>query len=314
VLAAGRGQRRSPHAPLRPATLRADRGADKTLQTQRHLERLTVTAVDADLPDGGRMLGAVIAGIVLGAVIAGIVGVAIVRRRALRARRQEGEVIRLVDVSVTEAEAVLTEPGVDAHVLGEIVPERPVLDITLCNDGDRIAFVRRMYLELKGPIPAPATDPPDVHPSPGAAIAGPLPAGERQPPSDSYAINFPLQEGYYARMVNQVLAADEVDRFVVSLVAQEETEQGKDFLLPGDPVAGLRHDQRQKAGHVRTHHSPGVPPSRESPDVIKQRLSQIADLMSRSWCGDASGALPHPNGTAGLLCPRQAAAAVARTS
>jgi hypothetical protein len=175
-------------------------------------------------------LGAVITGILLGAVIGAIVGVAIARRGALGARGKEGEVLRLVDVSVTEAEAVLAEPGVDAQYMGAIVPERPVLDITLRNDGHRTEAVVRLELELEGPFRVPALDdlPPAVRPIPGAAITGPLPGQEpRQPPSFSYAVNFPLREGRYAHMVRQALAPGEVDRFVVSLVAQEQAEQGK---------------------------------------------------------------------------------------
>jgi hypothetical protein len=63
-------------------------------------------------------------------------------------KKQDG-VIDLVDISVTEPEAVLAEPGVDTHVLSEIVPDRPVFDIAVHNNGDRTAFARRMHLQLK---------------------------------------------------------------------------------------------------------------------------------------------------------------------
>jgi hypothetical protein len=140
------------------------------------------------------MLGTVIAGIAV------IVAVAIAAWATLRARRQMGGVISLVDISVTEAEAVLAELGVDAHVVGDIVPERPVLDIAVRNDGDRTGFVRRIRLELEGLLSVPAIDPPLVLSFPGEAITGPLPVRElRLGPSGSYAFNFPLREGCYAR-------------------------------------------------------------------------------------------------------------------
>jgi hypothetical protein len=145
-----------------------------------------VTNADADLRDGDDMLGEVIGG------IAALAAAAIAAWATLRARRQKDGVIGLVDVSVTEAEAVLAEPGADAHVLSAIVPKRPVLDIAVRNDGDRTEFVRRMHLELKGLLSIPAIDPPVVLPFP-RAITGPLPAKERRlEPSGSYAVNFPL--------------------------------------------------------------------------------------------------------------------------
>jgi hypothetical protein len=179
--------------------------------------------------------------VVLAAVVGGLLGAALAAWSSRRTQRIEDKAIRLVDVSMTEADAVLAEPGVDAQYMGAIVPERPVLDITLRNDGHRTAFVRRLYLELKGPSFVPAIDdlPPAVRPVP-AASTGPLPVQEpRQPPSFSYAVNFPLRAGCYGHMVNQALAPGEVDRFVVSLVArpdwvrdaQGQAEQGNDFYF-----------------------------------------------------------------------------------
>jgi len=218
------------------------------------------------------MLFAVIGG------IAAIVAAAIPAWAMLRARRKQDGVIDLVGVSVTEAEVVLAEPGVDAHVLGEIVPDRPVLDIVVCNDGDRTAFVRRIHLELEGLLSVPAMDPPVVLSLPGAAITDPLPARERRlGPSGSYAVNFPLQEGCYAHTVNQVVGAGEMDRFVVSLVAQE-AERGKDFY---QVTLSLDYGRTRKGRRRATSEPIWVlaygPPSWESPDVIKERLSQLAD-------------------------------------
>jgi hypothetical protein len=248
--------------------------APATLPMQRDLERLTVTDADADSRDEGRMLGAVIAG------IATIVAAAIVAWATLRPRRQLGGVISLEDVSVSEAETVLAEPGVDAHVLGATVPGRPVLDVAVRNDGDRTGFVRRMHLELQGLLYVPAIDPPIVLPCPGVAITGPLPARERRlGPSGSYEVNFPLQEGCYAHTVNQAVAAGDVDRFVVSLVARE-AEWGKDFYQ----VTLSLDCGRTRKGRRRVTSEPiwvlaYGPPSWERPDVIKERLSQIADRV-----------------------------------
>jgi len=175
--------------------------------------------------------------VVLAAVVGGLLGAALAAWSLRRTQRIEDKAIRLVDVSVTEADAILAEPGVDAQYMVAIVPEHPVLDITLRNDGHRTAFVRRLYLELKGPSFVPAID--DLPPVPAASTAT-LPVQEpRQPPSFSYAVNFPLRAGCYGHMVNQALAPGEVDRFVVSLVprpdwvhdAQEHAEQGNDFYF-----------------------------------------------------------------------------------
>jgi hypothetical protein len=175
------------------------------------------------------MLRVVLAAVVLAAVVGGLLGAALAAWSSRRTQRIEDKAIRLVDVSMTEADTVLAEPGVDAQYMVAIVPEHPVLDITLRNDGHQTALVRRLYLELKGPSFVPAID--DLPPVPAASTA-PLPVQEpRQPPSFSYAVNFPLREGRYAHTVNQALAPGEVDRFVVSLVAQEQAEQGNDFYF-----------------------------------------------------------------------------------
>lgn len=214
------------------------------------------------------------------AAIATIVAAAIAAWALHRARWQKDEVISLVNVSVADAEAVLAESEVDTHVLGAIVPGRPVLDIVVHNDGDRTGFVRRIHLELKGLLSVPAIDPPIVLSCPGVAITSPSPVRERRlEPSGSYAVNFPLQEGCYSRTVNQAVAAGDVDRFVVSLVARE-AERGKDFyqVTLSLDYGGTRKGQRRATSEpiwVLAYD----PPFWERPDEIKEGLSQIADQV-----------------------------------
>jgi hypothetical protein len=217
------------------------------------------------------LVAAVIAG------IAAIVAAAIPAWATLRARRKQDGVIDLVDISVTEPEAVLAEPGVDTHVLSEIVPDRPVFDIAVHNNGDRTAFARRMHLQLKEPLNVPALDPPEVFLS-EHAITDPMQImAYRLGPTGSYAFNLPLREGCYAHTVNQAVGAGDADRFVVSLVAQE-AKRGKDFC---QVTLSLDYGRTRKARRRATSEPIWVlaygPPSWESPDVIKKRLSQLAD-------------------------------------
>jgi hypothetical protein len=223
---------------------------------------------------GRRML---LAAVITG--IAAIAAAAIPAWAALRARKKQDGVIDLVGVSVTEAEALLAEPGVDTNVLSEIVPDHPVFDIAVCNNGDRTAFARRIHLQLKEPINVPALDPPCVFRSEHAITSRGRIVAWRRGPSDGYAINFPLQEGSYARTINQAVGAGDVDRFVVSLVARE-AERGKDFCQVSISLdyGRTRKGRRQAMSEPIWVLAYG-PPSWESPDVIKERLSQLADRV-----------------------------------
>jgi hypothetical protein len=212
--------------------------------------------------------------------VMGTVGTAIGAWATLKARRKKDGTISLVNVSVTDAETALAEPGIDAYVLGAVVPERPILDIVVSNKGDQTGFVRRIDLELEGLLHVPAIDPPLVLRLPGLAITEPLPAQERrQPPSGSYAVNFPLQKGCYAHTIHQAVAAGDVDRFVVSLVAQE-AEQGEDFyqVTPSLDYGKTRKGRRQATFEPIWVLAYG-PPSWERPEEIKKRLSQLADQV-----------------------------------
>ncbi|MGW1097195.1 hypothetical protein ACWD5W_15580 [Streptomyces sp. NPDC002455] len=222
----------------------------------------------------------------------------------LRARRKRGGEVTLVDVSVGEGEAVLAEPGADVQLLGEVVPDRPVLDIAVRNDGDRKGFVRRVHVELKGLLYIPALDPPAVLRLPGAPVNSRIRAQERRlGPSGSYAVDFPLAEGSYSRTVNQEVDAGDVDRFVLSLVSRE-AEQGKDFYQVRLTLDGGRAGRARK----RVTSDPITvlaygPPSWESPEVIKERLSSIADRV-REEAPEGSAevtvlfnAIVHPNAT-----------------
>jgi hypothetical protein len=210
--------------------------------------------------------------------IAAIVAASIHAWATLKARRKQDGVIDLDHISVTEAEAVLAEPGVDTKVLGEIVPDRPVFDIAVRNYGDRTAFARRMHLQLTEPLNVPALDLPEVFLSPEFAITEPMRIrAYRLGPTGHYAVNVPLREGCYAHTVNQAVGADDVDRFVVSLVAQE-AKRGKDFC---QVTLSLDYGRTRKARGRATSEPIWVlaygPPSWESPDVIKERLAQLAD-------------------------------------
>jgi hypothetical protein len=81
------------------------------------------------------------------------------------------------------------------------------------------------------------------------------------------------------RTINQAVAAGNVDRFVVSLVTQE-AEIGKNFYQVSLSLdcGRIRKGRRQATSEPITVLAYG-PPSWESPDVIKERLSQIADRV-----------------------------------
>ncbi|WP_405664136.1 hypothetical protein OG379_18380 [Streptomyces sp. NBC_01166] len=214
----------------------------------------------------------------LGAIAAVITAV-IAAWATLRARRKRGGEVTLVDVSVGEGEAVLAEPGADAHLLGEVVPDRPVLDIAVRNDGDRKGLVRRIHVELKGLLHVPDIDPPSVVGLPWP-VNGRTRAQERRlGPSGSYAVDFPLTEGSYNRSVSQEIDPGDVDRFVISLVSREAA-RGKDFyqvrlLLDGGRTRRARERVTSEPMTVLAY----GPPSWESPAVIEERLSEIADKV-----------------------------------
>nr|PPQ58316.1 hypothetical protein C5F59_17770 [Streptomyces sp. QL37] len=223
----------------------------------------------------------------------------------LRARRKRGGEVALDGVSVGEGDAVLAEPGAEVHLLSEVVPDRPVLDIAVRNDGDRKGFVRRIHVELKGLLYIPGIDPPSVLRLPGAPITVRTEVRERRlGPSGSYAVNFPLMEGSYSRTVNQVIDPDDVDRFVLPLVATD-AERGKDFyevrlLLDGGRT---RRARKRAVSEPMTVLAYG-PPSWEDPEVIKDRLSGIADRVREEAPQGSTevavlfNAAFHPNATA----------------
>jgi hypothetical protein len=218
------------------------------------------------------LIAAVIAG--FAAIVAAVISV----WGMLKAHRKQDGVIDLVDIWVTEAEAVLAEPGVDINELSEVVPDRPVFDIALRNSGDRTAFARRMHLQLSESLRVGELERPEILLSPEFPITEPMEIrAYRLGPTGSYAINLPLEEGCYAHTVNQAVGAGDVDRFVVSLVAQE-AERGTDFC---QVTLSLDYGRTKKAKGRVTSEPMWVlaygPPSWERPNVIKQRLSQLAD-------------------------------------
>ncbi|MFI9039431.1 hypothetical protein [Streptomyces sp. NPDC053726] len=209
--------------------------------------------------------------------LATAVAAAIAAWAALRARRKLDGEISLFDVSVNESEAVLAERGADVHLLGEVVPDRPALDIAVRNVGDRKGLVRRIRVEVKGLLHVPPVDPPNVVRMPGARMGRVF--ERRLGPSGSYAINFPLCESIYGKTVNHEIDPGDTDRFILSLVATEAV-QGMDFyevrlLLEGGRT---RKARKRAASEPMTVLAYG-PPSWESPIVIKERLSGIADSV-----------------------------------
>ncbi|WP_329570846.1 hypothetical protein [Streptomyces sp. NBC_01361] len=242
---------------------------------------------------------------VVGAIVAAAVGAVIAAWATLRARRKQDGVISVFDVTVMDAETVLAERDADAHVLGELVPERPVLDIVVRNGGDLDGVVRRVQVDVEGLLHIPPIDLPFVLVLPGATITEPLPAQQRSMgPSAAYAANFPLREGSYRHSVNQLIPAGTADRFVVSLVAAE-AERGRDFY----GVSLTLDCGRSKKGRATTAwESVRVlaygPPAWESPDEIRERLSRMADRVRElaPSGGDSVGVLfnstVHPARTA----------------
>lgn len=108
-----------------------------------------------------------------GGIVAAAVGAVIAAWATLRARRKQDGAIRFVDVTVKDAESLLAEPDADVRVLGELVPERPVLDIAVCNEGDLDGIVRRVRVDVEGLLHVPPIEPPFVLVLPGATITAP---------------------------------------------------------------------------------------------------------------------------------------------
>ncbi|WP_030914034.1 hypothetical protein [Streptomyces sp. NRRL B-24720] len=233
--------------------------------------------------------------------LAAVVAAAIAAWATLRARRKLDGEVSCLDVRVNESEAILAEQGADVHLLSELIPDRPALDITVSNDGDRKLLVRRIRVELKGLLHVPPVDPPTVLRLPGARMGGVL--ERRLGPSGSYALNFPLQQGSYGKTVNHLIDPGDSDRFIMSLVATE-AEQGMDFyqvrlLIEGGRTRKARNRAASEPMMVLAY----GPPSWESPIVIKERLSQIADTV-REQAPQGSAELSvffnsalHPNAT-----------------
>ncbi|MFE4675003.1 MULTISPECIES: hypothetical protein [unclassified Streptomyces] len=145
-----------------------------------------------------------------GGIMAAAVGAVIAAWATLRARRKQDGAISFVDVTVKDAESLLAEPDADAdaRVLGELVPERPVLDIAVYNEGDLDGIVRRVQVDVRGLLHVPPIEPPFVLVLPGVTITAPLPAQQRRTgPSAAYAVNFPLREGSYRQSVSQLIPA-----------------------------------------------------------------------------------------------------------
>lgn len=215
-----------------------------------------------------------------GGIVAAAVGAVIAAWATLRARRKQDGAIRFVDVTVKDAESLLAEPDADVRVLGELVPERPVLDIAVCNEGDLDGIVRRVRVDVEGLLHVPPIEPPFVLVLPGATITAPCrPQQRRMGPSAAYAVNFPLREGSYRHSVSQLIPAGAVDRFAVSLMATE-AERGRDFygvslsLDCGRTKRG-RTSETWDAVRVLAY----GPPAWESPDEIRERLTRMADRV-----------------------------------
>jgi hypothetical protein len=220
---------------------------------------------------------------VMGAVagiVAAAVGAVIAAWATLRARRKQDGAISFVDVTVKDAETVLAEPDADVRVLGELVPQRPVLDIAVRNDGDLDGIVRRVQVDVEGLLHVPPIEPPVVLVLPGATITAPLPAQQRSMgPSAAYAVNFPLREGSYRHSVSQLIPAGTVDRFAVSLVATE-AERGRDFYGVSLSLdCGRTKRGRASAAWESVRVLAYGPPAWESSDEIRERLSRTADRV-----------------------------------
>lgn len=214
------------------------------------------------------------------AAVAAVSAAAIAAWATLRARRRLDGRVRLVDVMVTDASAVLADPEAGAGVRDELVPDRPVLDIAVHNDGGQSCLVRRLTMEVEGLVHVPALDMPLVLDLPGTSLTEPLPVQERRlGPSGSYHFGFPLREGRHTRGVNQQVAAGDSDRFLVCLVALEAV-RGQDFYrvtlsldcgrtMRGKKGRPITWDPLVVAAH-------GLP-DWETPEVIRDRLSHIVD-------------------------------------
>ncbi|MEV0258798.1 hypothetical protein AB0H82_31625 [Streptomyces sp. NPDC050732] len=214
------------------------------------------------------------------AAVAAVTAAVIAAWATLRARRKPDGRVRLVDVMVTDAPAVLAEPEAGAGALGELVPDRPVLDIAVHNDGGQSCLVRRLSMEVEGLVHVPALDVPVVVGLPGGSLTEPLPVQERRiGPSGSYHFGFPLREGRHTRGVNQQLEAGEDDRFLVCLVAREAA-RGQDFYRVTLSLECGRTRRGKKAEPitwdplvVAAH---GLP-DWETPQVIRERLGHVVD-------------------------------------
>lgn len=91
-----------------------------------------------------------------------VVAAAVAAWAALRARRKLDGDVSIFDVWVCEGADLLAEPETDVQLLNAIVPDRPLLDIAVRNDGDRKGLVRRLKVELKGALYVPPIDSPSV--------------------------------------------------------------------------------------------------------------------------------------------------------
>ncbi|MEV7197087.1 hypothetical protein AB0N81_35565 [Streptomyces sp. NPDC093510] len=240
------------------------------------------------------------------AAVAAVAAAAIAAWATLRARRKPAGRLR-VDVMVTDASAVLTDQEAGVRVLDELVPDRPVLDVAVHNDGGQSCLVRRLSLEVEGLVHVPALDPPLVVDLPGGPLTEPLPVRERRlGPSGSYRFGFPLREGHHARGVSQQVAAGEDDRFLVCLVAQEAV-RGQDFYrvtLSLDCGRTRRGRKRQPVTWgplvVAAHGLPDF----ETPEAVRERLNRITDRARELAPGGGDGvcvifnAMAHPLRTA----------------
>ncbi|MBM7171874.1 hypothetical protein JQK87_26460 [Streptomyces sp. G44] len=241
------------------------------------------------------------------AAVAAVAAAAIAAWATLRARRKPDGRIRLVDVMVADASAVLAEPEPAARVLDELAPDRPVLDIAVHNDGGQSCLVRRVSLDVEGLVHVPALDLPLVVDLPGGQITDPLPVCERRlGPSGSYHFGFPLREGRHTRGVNQQVAAGEDDRFLLSLTAREAV-RGQDFYRVTLSLDCGRTRRGKKTRPLTwkpiTVAAYGLP-DWETPEVIRERLTYIADRAREVAPGGGDGvcvifnAMAHPLRTA----------------
>ncbi|GGL26729.1 hypothetical protein GCM10010095_09740 [Streptomyces anthocyanicus] len=198
---------------------------------------------------------------------------------ALRARRKLDGDVSIFDVWVCEGADLLAEPETDVQLLNAIVPDRPLLDIAVRNDGDRKGLVRRLKVELKGALYVPPIDSPSVVRMPVPVSEPGVMSERRIGPSGSYAINFPLLEGSYGKTVNLEIDPGDVDRFALSLVAKDAA-RGREFY---QVRLFLEGGKGRKVGR-QTMSEPMMvpaygPPSWESPAEIKEYISQIANRV-----------------------------------